>query len=125
MFSHVMIGTNDVDRAKSFYDTVLATLGANPGFVDGHRVFYMHDGGVLGVTRPIDGKDATHANGGTLGFRCNSPEQAKAFHDAGVAAGGQSIEDAPGWREGNLGKMYLAYVRDPDGNKLCAFHRPG
>ncbi|MGE5565614.1 MAG: VOC family protein [Parcubacteria group bacterium] len=125
MFSHIMIGTNDVDRAKSFYDALLGTLGANPGFADGDRVFYMHDGGVLGVTKPIDGEAATHANGGTIGFRCQSPEQVHAFHDAGVAAGGRSIEDAPGWREGGFGKMYLAYLRDPDGNKLCAFHRPG
>ena len=93
MFSHIMIGTNDVDRAKGFYDALLATLGASPGFVDGHRVFYMHDGGVLGVTKPIDGEPANHANAGL--------------------------------REGNLGKMYLAYLRDPDGNKLCAFHRVG
>lgn len=125
MFSHVMIGTNDVERAKGFYDAVLGTLGASPGFVDGHRIFYMHNGGVLGVTKPIDGLDATHANGGTIGFRCDSPEQAKAFHDAAVANGATSIEDPPGIREGNLGKMYLAYVRDPDGNKLCAMHRPG
>ena len=123
MFSHIMIGTNDVDRAKGFYDALLATLGASPGFVDGHRVFYMHDGGVLGVTKPIDGEPANHANGGTIGFRCATPEQVHAFHDTGVANGARSIEDPPGLREGNLGKMYLAYLRDPDGNKLCAFHR--
>jgi catechol 2,3-dioxygenase-like lactoylglutathione lyase family enzyme len=125
MFSHIMIGTNDVDRAKSFYDALLGTLGANPGFADGNRVFYMHDGGVLGVTKPIDGEAATHANGGTIGFRCQTPEQVHAFHDAGVAAGGRAIEDSPGWREGGFGRMYLANLRDPDGNKLCAFHRPG
>lgn len=126
MFSHIMIGTNDVARAKQFYDTVLGTLGAGAGFVDGDRVFYMHDGGVLGVTKPIDGQPANHANGGTIGFRCATPEQVHAFHDAGVAAGGRSIEDPPGLRQGgNFGDMYLAYVRDPDGNKLCAFHRPG
>lgn len=125
MFSHIMIGTNDLDRAKTFYDAVLGTLGANPGFVDGHRIFYMHNGGVLAVSKPIDGQPATHANGGTIGFRCDSPEQAKAFHDTGVANGAKSIEDAPGIRESNLGKMYLAYIRDPDGNKLCAMHRGG
>jgi len=84
----------------------------------------MHDGGVLGVTKPIDGKAATCANGGTVGFRCASPEQVNAFHETGVANGGTSIEDPPGMREGGMGKMYLAYLRDPDGNKLCAFHRP-
>lgn len=126
MFSHIMIGTNDVDRAKSFYDALLGALGASPGFQDGERVFYMHNGGVLGVTKPIDGEPATQANGGTIGFRCETPEQVHAFHDAGVAKGARSIEDPPGWREGGgFGKMYLAYLRDPDGNKLCAFHRPG
>ena len=49
----------------------------------------------------------------------------KAFHDAGVASGGNSIEDPPGWREGAAGKLYLAYLRDPSGNKICALHRPG
>ena len=125
MFSHVMIGTNDLQKAKSFYDALLGTLGASPGFVDRHRVFYLHNGGVLGVTEPINGEPATCANGGTIGFRCESPEQVQAFHDTGVANGATSIEEPPGLRESNLGKMYLAYIRDPDGNKLCAMHRPG
>ena len=123
MFSHVMVGTNDVNKAKSFYDALLGTLGVAPGFVDRHRVFYMSPTGVFAVSEPINGEPATCANGGTIGFRCESPEQVKAFHDTGVANGAKSIEDPPGLREGNLGKMYLAYLRDPDGNKLCAFHR--
>ncbi len=125
MFSHVMIGTNDIDKAKTFYDAVLGTLGASPGFVDGQRIFYMHDGGALGVTVPIDGQPATYANGGTIGFRCNSAEQVLSFHDTAVANGATSIEDPPGLRESSLGKMHLAYVRDPDGNKLCAVYRGG
>jgi len=125
MFSHVMIGTNDLDKAKAFYDKVLATLGIPPGRVDRHRVFYRTPTGVFSVSKPIDGKPATPANGGTIGFAAKSPEEAKAWHDAGVANGGTSIEDPPGVREGGAGKVYLAYLRDPDGNKICALHRIG
>jgi catechol 2,3-dioxygenase-like lactoylglutathione lyase family enzyme len=118
-----MIGTDDLDRAKAFYDALLGTLGVGPAKVDGHRIFYFTKGGVFAVSKPINGQPATHANGGTIGFACDSPEQAKTWHDAGVEAGGTSIEDPPGVREGSVGKMYLAYLRDPDGNKLCALHR--
>ena len=124
MFSHIMVGTNDLDRAKQFYDAVLGTLGVGPGFVDRHRVFYMTPKGVFAVSLPIDGEPATFANGGTIGFACESPKQADDWHAAGVANGGVSIEDPPGVREGPTGgKLYLAYLRDPDGNKLCALHR--
>jgi len=123
MFSHIMIGTNDLDRAKSFYDKVLGTLGVPPARVDGHRIFYMTPAGIFSVSQPIDGKPATSANGGTIGFAASSPAQADAWHAAGVAAGGTAIEDPPGVREGAAGKLYLAYLRDPDGNKICALHR--
>lgn len=127
MFNHVMIGSNDIERSKRFYDAVLGTLGAREPLRNkassGHtRLFYRHDGNLFGVTEPIDGEMATVANGGTIGFKCNSPEQVRAFHDAAVAHGGKSIEDPPGLRDGSLGAMYLAYVRDPDGNKLCAIY---
>ncbi len=129
MFSHVMVGTNDIERSKRFYDAVLGTLGAGAPMSNtastGHkRLFYRHDGGTFCVSEPIDGAAATFANGGTIGFKCDTPEQARAFHDAAVANGGTSIEQPPGLREGQMGAMYLAYVRDPDGNKLCALHRP-
>jgi catechol 2,3-dioxygenase-like lactoylglutathione lyase family enzyme len=124
MFSHVMVGSNDVARAKAFYDKVLGTLGVNPGFTDDKgRVFYMTPTGVFGISKPIDGKAATVANGATLGFACKTTAEADAWHAAGVANGGVSIEDPPGWREGATGRLYLAYLRDPDGNKLCALHR--
>ncbi len=125
MFSHVMIGTNDLDKAKEFYDALLGTLGVPAGRVDRHRVFYRTKTGVFGVTKPIDGQPAHHANGGTIGFLAENPEQAAAWHAAGVANGGKTCEDPPGVRETPAGKAYLAYLRDPDGNKLCALHRMG
>jgi catechol 2,3-dioxygenase-like lactoylglutathione lyase family enzyme len=123
MFSHIMIGTNDLTKAKAFYDALLGTLGVSPAFVDGHRIFYRTPTGVFSVSKPINGEPATAANGGTIGFACTSPEQADAWHAAGLAAGGVACEDPPGVRQGAAGKLYLAYLRDPDGNKLCALHR--
>ena len=121
MFSHVMIGTNDLDRAKSFYDAVLGTLEVPPAAVDRHRIFYRTKTGVFSVSLPIDGQPATFANGGTIGFAAPSREAADAWHAAGIANGGTAIEDPPGERDGS--GMYLAYLRDPDGNKICALHR--
>lgn len=129
MFNHIMVGSNDIERSKRFYDAVLATLGAGEPFrnvaATGHtRLFYRHDGSLFCVSEPINDEEATFANGGTIAFKCSSPEQVQQFHDTAVAHGGVSIEDPPGLRESNLGAMYLAYVRDPDGNKLCAIYRP-
>jgi len=129
MFSHVMVGSNDIERSKRFYDAVLGTLGAGEPFRNVNttgqvRLFYRHAGGSFCVSEPIDGEPATCANGGTIGFKCDSPAQVQAFHDIAVAHGGTSIEQPPGLRESQLGSMYLAYVRDPDGNKLCAMYRP-
>ena len=123
MFSHVFVGTSDLDRAKSFYDALLGSLGVGPAMVDGHRILYLTPTGVFGVSLPINGEPQTFANGGTIGFAAESPAQADAWHAAGVAAGGKTCEDPPGVREGAGGKLYLAYLRDPDGNKLCALHR--
>jgi catechol 2,3-dioxygenase-like lactoylglutathione lyase family enzyme len=123
MFSHIMIGTNDLERAKAFYDTLLATLGVPPATVDGHRIFYITKTGIFSVTKPINGEPATCANGGTIGFAAATTEQADKWHEAGLAAGGTACEDPPGVREGRAGKLYLAYLRDPDGHKLCALHR--
>ncbi len=124
MFSHIMIGTNDLDKAKSFYDALLGTLGVPAGRVDRHRVFWRTPSGTFSVTKPIDGKAATFANGGTVGFLAETPEAAAKWHETGLAHGGKTCEDPPGFREGPAGKVYLAYLRDPDGNKLCALHRP-
>ncbi len=123
MFSHIMIGTNNLDRAKAFYDAVLGTLGVPPGAVDRHRVFWRTPTGVFSVTLPINGQPATVGNGSTFGFVCQSAAQADAWHAAGLAQGGSTCEDPPGVREGASGKLYLAYLRDLDGNKLCALYR--
>ncbi len=126
MFSHIMIGSNDQARAKTFYDAILGVVGAKPAIVDEKgRLIYRHNGGMLMVTKPINGQPATGANGGTIGFACSSPEQVDAWHAAGVASGGTSCEDPPGVRVGSTMKLYLAYLRDPDGNKLCGLHRVG
>ncbi|MDL1891170.1 VOC family protein, partial [Nitrospirales bacterium NOB] len=119
MFSHVMVGSNDIERSKRFYDAVLAVLGAgeplrNMASTGHNRLFYRHEGSTFCVSEPINGEPATIANGGTIGFKCISPEQVREFHDTAVAHGGTSIEDAPGLREGKMGALYLAYVRDPD-----------
>ena len=129
MFNHIMVGSNDIERSKRFYDAVLGLLGAgepvrnvaNSGHV---RLFYRHEGNTFCVTQPINDEPATAANGSTFGFKCTSPEQVQAFHDVAVANGGTSIEDAPGLRNASLGALYLSYVRDPDGHKLCALYRP-
>ena len=124
MYSHNMVGSNDLDAAKKFYDATFQAIGGKPGIQDDKgRLIYLHNGGIFMVTAPIDGEPATAGNGCTIGFAMDGPEQAKAWHDAGVAAGGTSIEDPPGVREGGFGQLYLAYLRDPSGNKLCALHR--
>jgi catechol 2,3-dioxygenase-like lactoylglutathione lyase family enzyme len=123
MYSHMMVGSNDIDRSKAFYDALFASVGGKPGIVDPKgRIIYMHNGGMFLVTKPIDGEGATPGNGMTIGFAMNSPEESDTRHAAGVAARGNAIEDPPGVRDGGM-KLYLAYLRDPDGNKLCALHR--
>ncbi len=126
MFSHVMLGADDIDASKKFYDACFKALGGREGSVDPKgRVVYMHDGGIFLLSKPIDGGPASCGNGSTIGFAASSEEQADAWHEAGKANGGKEIEDPPGIREGAGMKLYLAYLRDPAGNKVCAMHRPG
>ncbi len=126
MYSHVMVGANDVEASKTFYDAILGAMGYGEGtFDDKGRVFYFTDTGIFAITPPIDGQPATGGNGMTIGFAAASPDIADAWHAAGVANGGTAVEDPPGVREGALGALYLAYLRDPSGNKLCALHRMG
>ena len=124
MYSHNMVGSNDLEASKKFYDATFQAIGGKPAITDDKgRLIYMHNGGLFLVGTPIDGEPASIGNGCTIGFAMENPEQANAWHEAGVAAGGTSIEDPPGVREGGFGQLYLAYLRDPSGNKLCALHR--
>lgn len=124
MFSHVMVGANNLEASRQFYDAVLGALGIGSGVINRDiRYFYRTPSGVFSFTLPIDNQPATPANGGTIGFAAQSVEQVNAFHAAGVANGGVTCEDPPGYREGPGGKMYLAYLRDPVGNKICALFR--
>lgn len=124
MFSHIMLGADDVAASKKFYDATLGALGIGPGIMDPNgRAIYMTPTGIFIITKPINGNAASCANGGTIGFAAASPAQADAWHAAGVAAGGTACEDPPGVRSGGMGDLYLAYLRDPAGNKLCALHR--
>ncbi len=123
MFSHIMIGVNDMDASKKFYDALFATMGVAPGNIDEKgRCFYITKTGIFALSIPIDGEPATHGNGSTIGFAAESPEQADAWHAAGLANGGVAIEEPPGIREGQGMQLYLAYLRDPTGNKICAMH---
>jgi catechol 2,3-dioxygenase-like lactoylglutathione lyase family enzyme len=121
MFSHVMVGTNDIERSRRFYD---ALFGKEAHVDDRGRLRYAKDGAVFMVSKPLNGEPACAANGGTIGIHFDSPEEIDAWHARAIEAGGVSVEDPPGWRERPAGRLYLAYVRDPDGNKLCALHKP-
>lgn len=124
MFSHVMLGANDVEQSKRFYDAVLATMGHAPGVIDEKgRCFYFTKRGVFALSRPIDGQAASHGNGSTIGFSARDTDTVDAWHAAGLANGGSECEDPPGVREGSGQRLYLAYLRDPSGNKVCALHR--
>jgi len=130
MLNHVMIGSNDIQKTKSFYSAVLGVLGAGDPMEHVNdtgqtRLFYMHDGSTFSISEPINGQPVSVANGSTIGFLCNSPEQVKELHAAALANGGTSIEEPPGPREGSMGVMHLCYFLDPDGHKICGIHRPG
>ncbi|MGL6044635.1 MAG: VOC family protein [Sandaracinobacteroides sp.] len=124
MFSHIMLGANDIAASKAFYDATLGVLGVKPGFTDPKgRVFWMTPTGIFAISKPIDGEPACCGNGSTVGFAVESPAAGDSWHAAGLAAGGTSCEDSPGVRSGSTGDIYLAYLRDPAGNKICALHR--
>jgi catechol 2,3-dioxygenase-like lactoylglutathione lyase family enzyme len=121
LYFHVMVGSDDLDRATTFYDAALAAIGAAPGVRDAKgRVVYTCGAEHFMVTRPIDDHPASPANGGTVAFAAGGADQVDAWHSAGLANGGQAIEDPPGLRADT--GLYLAYLRDPDGNKLCAVY---
>jgi len=120
MFTHIMVGAKDIAQSTKFYDAVLGALGAGAGHNIGDRAFYSHNGGTFGFVTPIDRQPATHANGGTIGFAAADKAQVDAFHAAGLANGG-SCAGEPGKRPQAPGNAYGAYLRDPTGNKICAF----
>lgn len=124
MFSHVTLGSNDIARSCEFYNATLGVIGCPPAQPDARdRLYYVHNGNMLMITKPLNGQPATGANGGTLGFTMQNPEQVEAWHKAGLAHGGTAIENPPGVRHTPKGDLYLAYLLDPAGNKLCAFYR--
>ena len=128
MFNHIFLGSNDLAAAREFYDAVFAAMGytGEPTVTTGPgRLIYRHKGATLGLVEPIDGEPASICNGGTIGLICDSADQVDAWHAAGLAHGGTAIEDPPGPRQTPAGPMYLAYLRDPDGHKLCALYRQG
>ena len=130
MLNHIMIGSNDIQKTKAFYNAVLGVLGAGEPMehvndTGQRRLFYIHDGSTFSVSEPINGEPVTVANGFTIGFLCHSPEQVVELHDVAIANGGTSIEEPPGPRESNMGTMHLCYFQDPDGHKICGIHRPG
>jgi catechol 2,3-dioxygenase-like lactoylglutathione lyase family enzyme len=125
MYSHVMVGADDLEETRRFYDATLGALGYRSGRQDEKgRLFWVADSGIFMASRPLNGEPACHGNGSTIGFAGASTEAVDAWHAAGVANGGTSCEDPPGWREGGFGRLYLAYLRDPAGNKLCGLYRP-
>lgn len=126
MFSHIMVGANDIEESKTFYDAILGALGHGAGVIDDKgRCFYFTDTGIFAISKPIDEEPACHGNGSTVGFAAADPAAADAWHAAGIANGGTACEEPPGVREGAIGKLYLAYLRDPSGNKVCALHHMG
>ena len=124
MFSHIMLGANDLEASKGFYDATLAILGIRPGVLSHGRYYYRSPTGVFAITKPLDGKEASPANGGTIGFSAKSVEDVNTFHATGLAHGGFECEGVPGYRDGAAGTIYIAWLRDPAGNKICALHRP-
>lgn len=122
--THILVGTSDPERARAFYDAALTPLGfpKSPMPEGAPRHFYgaFGKGVVFGVGKPGNGEAATAANGGTIGFGAPDVAAVDAFHAGGLANGG-TCEGPPGPRPNAPGKSYGAYLRDPDGNKICAF----
>jgi catechol 2,3-dioxygenase-like lactoylglutathione lyase family enzyme len=121
MYTHVMVGTNDPAKALPFYDACFAALGRPCAAKMEDRAFYgTQENGMFGVGPPRDGEPATYANGGTIGFTAPDKDAVDAWYKAGMELGG-SDEGAPAEREWDGMRLYGGYMRDPDGNKLCAY----
>ncbi|MXO65188.1 VOC family protein [Altericroceibacterium endophyticum] len=125
MFRHLVLGSNDIDASRRFYDAAMGALGVAAGEQDAQgRVIYRHEGALLIIGRPINGEAATHANGGTVGFTAPSSDAVDAWHRLGLENGGQACEGEPKSRISPATglEVRVAYLRDPDGNKLCAVY---
>lgn len=120
MLNHVFLGTNDVEKSRQFYNATMGAIGVQPVTQIDHLTVYANEGGVVAVGKPANGEAATPSNGATLGLKAKTYDEVNAWHAAGLANGGND-EGAPGVRENSPGQMYGAYLRDPDGNKICAF----
>lgn len=123
MFSHVMLGTNNLEQSKRFYDSIMEVLGYSKGAIDlKGRCMYRSESGVFLLTKPINGEPASHGNGMTIGFSASTPDLIDAWHEAGIQNGGTTCEEPPGIRVSGDRQLYLGYLRDPAGNKICAAH---
>lgn len=119
MYCHIMVGANDLQESKKFYDAVMGALGYEEGVFDAKgRCFYITKTGVFAITQPINGESACNGNGSTIGFDAENEVSVDAWHALGLSNGGTSCEDPPGLRE--PANHYLAYLYDPAGNKICA-----
>ncbi len=119
MFNHIFVGTNDIESSRKFYDATMGALGF-AGHPLPHGTVYPSENGSFIVAKPADGETATSMNGFTFGFRAADYDAVEAWYAAGLASGGTDC-GKPGFRENSPGNMFGAYLRDPDGHKLCAF----
>jgi catechol 2,3-dioxygenase-like lactoylglutathione lyase family enzyme len=118
MIGYTTVGANDMERAKAFYDKVLAPLGGKRIFANDRLQFYSGpNGGMFAVGQPYDGQPATAGNGSMFGLPAPSRELVDQVYATAIEAGA-TCEGAPGMRTDTF---YGCYFRDPDGNKLCVF----
>lgn len=122
MLNYATVGSNDLERAKAFYDALLEPLGMAAMFdhPSGGRLYGQFGKGAFGVLGPHDGDAATAGNGVTIGFELDSPDALQAFHDRALALGATNEGD-PGPRGGDASPFHFGYFRDLDGNKLCGY----
>jgi catechol 2,3-dioxygenase-like lactoylglutathione lyase family enzyme len=119
MFTHSFLGTNDVEKSRAFYTSVMGALGHQAVPLP-HGTLFPSGAGALIVGQPANGEPHTVSNGHTLGFAAADSNMVDVWHAAGIANGG-TCDGAPGVRPNSPGQQYGAYLRDPDGNKICAF----